>query len=143
MGPEQARRVPALRQPGRDRRRQRPRRGRQRQQHLPLPQPRSPPRRTTLCASATHGSGVPAAPAEEPATASESACPHSRSYELRLPVADDWEVAEAEGLLDVLVLDPVGASEIGDGSGDPQGAMEPAGAETEAVHGGHEEAPGG
>ena len=89
------------------------------------------------------GVASPAAPAEEPATASEPPCPHSRSYELRLPVADDWEVAEAEGLLDVLVLDPVGASEIGDGSGDPQGAMEPAGAETEAVHGGPEEAPGG
>ena len=50
VGSQQARRLPALGQPGRDRRRQRPRGGRQRQQHLPLPHARGPPGRAALWA---------------------------------------------------------------------------------------------
>jgi hypothetical protein len=52
-------------------------------------------------------------------------------------------VAEGEGLADVLVLDPVGTGEVGDRPGDAQGAVEPAGAEAEAVDGGDEGAAGG
>jgi hypothetical protein len=43
----------------------------------------------------------------------------------------------------VVVLDPVGAGEDGDRPGHAQGTVEPAGAEAEAVDGGHEGAAGG
>ena len=65
------------------------------------------------------------------------------SYELGLAGTDDRQVAEGEGLADVLVLDPVGVGQVGDRPGDPQGAVEPTGAEAEAVDGGHEGAAGG
>jgi hypothetical protein len=51
-------------------------------------------------------------------------------------------VAQAESLLDVVVLDPVGPGQVGDGAGHPQGAVEPTGAEAEPVNGGHERAAG-
>ena len=42
----------------------------------------------------------------------------------------------------MVVLDPAGAAEIGDRPGDAEGAVEPPGAETETIDGGHERAAG-
>ena len=58
-------------------------------------------------------------------------------------VADDRELAEAERLADVVVLDPVAGGQVGDRAGDAEGAVEAAGAQPQAVDRRDPRAPGG